>query len=40
MAGEIDRFNDELEAMVETIRNYDRRSEVLKNQLVQSVMGG
>jgi hypothetical protein len=40
MAGEIDRFNDELEAMVETIRNYDRRSEILKNQLVKSVMGG
>lgn len=40
MAGEIDRFNDELEAMVETIRNYDRRSEILKNQFVQSVMGG
>jgi hypothetical protein len=40
MAGEIDRFNDELEAMVENIRNYDRRSEILKNQLVKSVMGG
>lgn len=40
MAGEIDRFNDELGAMVETIRNYDRRSEILKNQFVQSVMGG
>lgn len=40
MAGEIDRFNDELASMVETIRNYDRRSEILKNQLVQSVMGG
>lgn len=40
MAGEIDRFNDELEAMVEAIRNYDRRSEILKNQLVKSVMGG
>lgn len=40
MAGEIDRFNDELAAMVETIRNYDRRSDILKNQLVQSVMGG
>jgi predicted phage-related endonuclease len=40
LAGEIDRFNDELAEMVERIRNYDRRSEVLKNQLVQSVMGG
>jgi hypothetical protein len=40
MAGEIDRFNDDLAEMVERIRNYDRRSEVLKNQLVQSVMGG
>ena len=40
IAGEIDRFNDELEAMVETIRNYDSRSEILKNQLVKSVMGG
>lgn len=40
MAGEIDRFNDELAAMVESIRNYDRRSEILKNQLVKSVMGG
>lgn len=40
MAGEIDRFNDELAEMVERVRNYDRRSEILKNQLVQSVMGG
>jgi hypothetical protein len=40
MSGEIDRFNDELAAMVESVRNYDRRSEILKNQLVQSVMGG
>lgn len=40
LSGEIDRFNDELEAMVEAIRNYDRRSEILKNQLVKSVMGG
>lgn len=40
MSAEIDRFNDELAAMVESIRNYDRRSEILKNQLVQSVMGG
>ena len=40
MSSEIDRFNDELAEMVERIRNYDRRSEILKNQLVQSVMGG
>lgn len=40
MAGEIDRFNDELAELVERIRNYGRRSEVLKNQLVQSVMAG
>ena len=40
MTSEIDRFNDELAAMVESVRNYDRRSEILKNQLVQSVMGG
>lgn len=40
MSGEVDRFNDELAAMVESVRNFDRRSEILKNQLVQSVMGG
>ncbi len=40
MSSEIDRFNDELAAMVESVRKYDRRSEILKNQLVQSVMGG
>lgn len=40
LSSEIDRFNDELAAMVDAIRNYDRRSEILKNQLVQSVMGG
>lgn len=40
MASEIDRFNDELAVMVESVRNYDRRSEILKNHLVQSVMGG
>lgn len=40
MASEIDRFNVELFEMVERIKNYDRRSETLKNQLVQSVMGG
>lgn len=40
LAGEVDRFNDELAEMVERIRNYGRRSEVLKNQLVQSVMAG
>ncbi|RWL14837.1 MAG: exonuclease [Mesorhizobium sp.] len=40
MAAEIDAFNAELAEMVERIRNYDRRSEILKNQLVQSVMGG
>lgn len=40
MANEIDAFNAELAEMVERIRNYDRRSETLKNQLVQSVLGG
>jgi hypothetical protein len=41
MAGEIDRFNDELAAMVERIRSYGKpRTEVLKNQLVQSLMAG
>ncbi|TPM53237.1 YqaJ viral recombinase family protein [Mesorhizobium sp. B2-2-4] len=40
MAGEIDRFNDELAALVERIRTYGSRSHVLKSQLVQSVMAG
>jgi hypothetical protein len=40
LASEIDRFNVELVEMVERIRNYDRKSEVLKNQLVQSVLAG
>ncbi len=40
MSAEIDAFNAELAELVERIRNYDRRSEVLKNQLVQSVLAG
>lgn len=40
MESEIDRFNEELSELVSTIRNYDRRSEVLKNQLAQSLMAG
>lgn len=37
MAAEIDQFNAELADLVERIRNYDRRSEALKDQLLQSV---
>ncbi|PBC23508.1 exonuclease [Mesorhizobium sp. WSM4311] len=40
MSAEIDAFNAELAELVERIRNYDRRGEVLKNQLVQSVLAG
>lgn len=40
MSDEIDRFNDELEAMVERIRGYGRRGELLKNKLVQSLLAG
>lgn len=40
MSAEIDAFNAELAGLVESIRNYDRRSEILKNQLVQSVLAG
>jgi len=40
MEAEIDRFNEELSELVSTIRNYDRRSEILKNQLAQSLMAG
>lgn len=41
MSVEIDRFNDELAEMVERIRAYDLpRGEILKNQLVQSLMAG
>lgn len=40
MSAEIDAFNAELAELVERIRNYDRRSEILKNQLVQSVLAG
>ncbi|RWN33444.1 lambda exonuclease family protein [Mesorhizobium sp.] len=38
MASEIDRFNDELDELVERIRNYDKPSAVLKDQLRQSVL--
>lgn len=41
MSVEIDRFNDELAEMVERIRAFDLpRGEILKNQLVQSLMAG
>lgn len=40
MSDEVDRFNDELAELVERIRNYDRRGDVLKNQLAQSLMAG
>lgn len=40
MSGEIDRFNDELADLVERIRGYGRPREILKNQLVQSMMAG
>jgi hypothetical protein len=41
LAGEIDRFNDDLADMVERIRSYGKpRAEVLKSQLVQSLMAG
>ena len=40
MAVEIDAFNIELAELVERIRNYDRRGDVLKNQLVQSIIAG
>lgn len=40
MSAEIDAFNAELAELVERIRNYDRRGEALKNQLVQSVLAG
>lgn len=40
MSAEIDAFNAELAELVERIRNYDRRGEVLKNQLVQSGLAG
>jgi hypothetical protein len=41
MADEVDRFNEELELLVERIRGYGQdRSAILKNQLVQSLMVG
>ncbi|KRB26291.1 lambda exonuclease family protein [Mesorhizobium sp. Root172] len=40
MSAEIDAFNAELAELVERIRNCDRRGEVLRNQLVQSVLAG
>lgn len=40
LEAEIDTFNAELAEMVGRIRDYDRRSEILKNQLVQSVLAG
>lgn len=41
LSDEVDRFNDELLALVERIRGYGQdNSHILKNQLVQSVMGG
>lgn len=41
LSAEVDRFNDELLTMVERIRGYDRpQGDILKNQLVQSVMAG
>lgn len=40
MSGEIDRFNDELAAMVERLRFYGQSASILKNPLVQNVMAG
>lgn len=44
ISDEIDRFNDELAALVERIRNYGRPKEdlttLLKNSLVQNLMAG
>jgi hypothetical protein len=43
MAGEVERFNDELASLVERIRNYDNPvawRDLLKNSLVQSLAGG
>lgn len=40
LADEIDRFNDELAELVERIRHYGSPRELLKNQLVQSLMAG
>lgn len=38
MAGEVDRFNDELALMVERIRNYENPVAALKKQLANSVL--
>ncbi len=40
LADEVERFNDELAAMVERIRHYDEQSALLKNKLVQSLVAG